>query len=201
MKRVIRLAVGMAAIAVCSSGCSSSGTTASSTPPASTSAVTTTAGSAMPSSSGATPTGTAATVKTASSPLGQILVDGSGRTLYLFKADTGTTSTCNGSCALAWPPQTTTGKPSSSGVTASLIGTTTRSDHSTQVTYHGHPLYYFSEDTKPGETHGQGVNAFGASWYVVSPSGNPVTSAASASTSASASASASAGSTSGGGGY
>ncbi|WP_037606810.1 COG4315 family predicted lipoprotein [Streptacidiphilus rugosus] len=195
MNRAITLAVGMVAVAACSSGCSSSGTTASSTSPAGTSASTTTTGSAVPSGSAATPTGGAATVKTASSPLGQILVDGSGRTLYLFKADTGTTSTCNGSCAQAWPPQTTTGKPSSSGVTASQVGTTTRTDHSTQVTYHGHPLYYFAEDTKPGQTNGQGVNAFGASWYVVSPSGTPVTSAASAS------ASASAGSTSGGGGY
>ncbi|WP_370147075.1 hypothetical protein [Streptacidiphilus sp. EB129] len=140
------------------------------------------------------PSSSAATVKTASSPLGQILVDGSGRTLYLFKADTGTTSNCNGSCTQAWPPQTTTGQPSSSGVTASLVGTTTRSDHSTQVTYHGHPLYYFAEDTKPGDTHGQGINAFGASWYAVSPSGDPVTSAASASASASAS-------TKSGGGY
>ncbi len=125
-------------------------------------------------------------MKTASSPLGQILVDGSGRTLYLFKADTGTTSTCNGACTQNWPPQTTTGTPNSSGVTASLVATTTRSDNSTQVTYNGHPLYHFFKDTKPGETNGQGVTAFGASWYVVSPSGDAVTSAASASASPSA---------------
>ncbi|MFB7591374.1 hypothetical protein [Streptomyces sp. NPDC056169] len=126
-------------------------------------------------------------MKTASSPLGQILVDGSGRTLYLFKADTGTTSTCDGSCAQAWPPQITKGTPHSSGVSASLVATTARSDNSTQVTVNGHPLYYFVEDTKPGETNGQGVNAFGNSWYVVSPSGDAVTSAASASASPSAS--------------
>ncbi|MCX4747998.1 hypothetical protein OG455_21185 [Kitasatospora sp. NBC_01287] len=126
-------------------------------------------------------------MKTASSPLGQILVDGSGRTLYLFKADTGTTSTCTGSCAQAWPPQITTGTPNSSGVTASKVGTTTRSDQVMQVTFNGHPLYYFAEDANPGQTNGQGVNAFGASWYVVSPSGDAITSAASASASPSAS--------------
>jgi predicted lipoprotein with Yx(FWY)xxD motif len=188
MNRFITLSVGVAAMAATASGCSSTGTTTSSTPTASTSAPTTATGSAAPSQS-------VATVKTASSPFGQILVDGSGRTLYLFKADTGTTSTCNGSCTQNWPPQTTTGTPDSSGVTASLVGTTTRSDSSTQVTYNGHPLYYFFKDTRPGETNGQGVNAFGASWYVVSPSGDAITSAPSASVTPSAS------STGGGGGY
>lgn len=187
MNRVITLAVGMAVVAACASGCGSSSSTTSLTPHSSAGA-TTASGGASPSAGGA------ATLKTASSPLGQILVDGSGKTLYLFKADTGTTSTCNGSCAQAWPPQSTTGKPSSGGVTASKVGTTTRSDHSTQVTYNGHPLYYFAEDTKPGETKGQGVNAFGALWYVVSPSGNAVTSSASTSASPSAT-------STGGGGY
>ncbi|MEV7775988.1 hypothetical protein [Kitasatospora sp. NPDC086791] len=182
MNRFIALTVGVIAAVATASGCSSSGTTASSTATstASTGAPTTAAGSA-------TAGGSAATVKTADSPFGQILVDGSGRTLYLFKGDTGTTSTCNGTCTQNWPPQTTTGTPNSSGVTASLVGTTTRSDNSTQVTYNGHPLYHFVKDTKPGETNGQGVNAFGASWYVVSPSGDAITGAASASASPSAS--------------
>ncbi|MDV9187057.1 hypothetical protein R6L23_02295 [Streptomyces sp. SR27] len=189
MNRVITLAVGMAAVAVCVSGCSSSSTTSSSTPNPSASTPTTTAGSASAaaSSSASASTGSAATVKTASSPLGQILVDGSGRTLYLFKADTGTTSTCNGACAQAWPPLTTTGTPHSSGLSSSLVATTARSDNSTQVTFNGHPLYYFAEDKKPGETNGQDVSAFGNSWYVVSPSGDAVTSEASASASPSAS--------------
>ncbi|MFJ1790981.1 COG4315 family predicted lipoprotein [Kitasatospora griseola] len=186
MNRFITLTVGVIAAVATASGCGSSGTTAPST--ASTGAPTTAAGSA-------TAGGSTATVKTADTPLGPILVDGSGRTLYLFKADTGTISTCNGTCTQNWPPQTTTGTPQSSGVTASLVGTTTRSDNSTQVTYNGHPLYHFFKDTKPGETNGQGVNAFGASWYVVSPSGDAITSTASAS------ASPSAGSTGGGGSY
>ncbi|MFF7157463.1 hypothetical protein [Streptomyces sp. NPDC008139] len=188
MKRFITLAVGMAAVVATASGCGSSSSTTSLTPHSS-------AGATTASASASASTGSAATVKTASSPLGQILVDASGRTLYLFKADTGKTSTCNGSCTQAWPPQTTTGKPNNSGVTASLVGTSTRSDHSTQVTYNGHPLYYFAKDTKPGETNGQGLTAFGALWYVVSPSGNAVT------TAASTSASPSTGSTTGGGGY
>ncbi|MFJ2633867.1 hypothetical protein ACIO6U_18260 [Streptomyces sp. NPDC087422] len=188
MKRVISLAVGVAAVVATASGCGSSSSTTSLTPHSS-------AGATTASASASASTGGAATVKTANSPLGQILVDASGRTLYLFKADTGKTSTCNGSCTRAWPPQTTTGKPHNSGVTASMVGTSTRSDHSTQVTYNGHPLYYFAKDTKPGETNGQGLNEFGALWYVVSPSGNAVT------TAASTSASPSTGSASGGGGY
>ena len=113
---------------------------------------------------------------TASSKLGPILVDGSGRTLYLFKKDNGTTSSCDGACATAWPPYTTTGTPKAgAGVTASLLGTTKRTDGTTEVTYHGHPLYYFARDSKPGDTNGQNVDAFGAEWYVLSPTGTEVT--------------------------
>jgi predicted lipoprotein with Yx(FWY)xxD motif len=126
-------------------------------------------------------------VKTANTPLGQILVDGSGRTLYLFEGDTGTTSTCNGSCAAAWPPDVTSGAAVGTGVSASMLGTTSRSDHTTQVTYNGHPLYFFSGDSAAGQTTGQGVNAFGALWYVVSPKGTPITTAGSGSASAGAS--------------
>ncbi|QMU74018.1 hypothetical protein GXP74_25310 [Streptacidiphilus sp. P02-A3a] len=114
-------------------------------------------------------------VKAASSPEGQILVDGSGRTLYLFQADTGPTSTCNGACAAAWPPDTTSGAPSGTGVNTALLGTSARADHATQVTYKGHPLYYFADDAKPGQTNGQGVDAFGGRWYVVGPGGAAIT--------------------------
>jgi predicted lipoprotein with Yx(FWY)xxD motif len=113
------------------------------------------------------------TIGAASSRLGQILVDSSGRTLYLFLADSGTTSNCNSSgCVQAWPPVLTKGAPQPGrGVKASLLGTTKRRDGSTEVTYAGHPLYYFISDTKAGDVSGQGINAFGAPWYVVSPSG------------------------------
>jgi predicted lipoprotein with Yx(FWY)xxD motif len=109
------------------------------------------------------------------SGLGKILVDSKGRTAYLFEKDTGPKSTCSGACAAEWPPVTTSGKPSAGdGLTASMLGTTKRSDGTTQVTYNGHPLYLFSGDNKPGDTAGQKVNAFGAEWYVLSPAGDKV---------------------------
>ena len=129
--------------------------------------------------------GTAVNVR--SSGLGKILVDSKGRSLYLFEKDTGTKSTCSGACASAWPPLTTTGKPKAgSGVTASLLGTTTRSDGKTEVTYNGHPLYYYAGDQKAGDTNGQNLDQFGAEWYVLSPAGKKVeNSMAQASTSSS----------------
>jgi len=126
-------------------------------------------------SSGASPasTGVAATVAVATnSKLGQILVDGAGKTLYLFAADTGTASTCSGSCAQYWPPLLTNGAPQAgAGANASLLSTTKRSDGTTEVTYGGHPLYYVITDHNPGDTTGQEVNNFGALWLVVSPAG------------------------------
>ena len=107
--------------------------------------------------------------------LGKILVDSKGRTVYMFKKDTGPKSTCSGACAMEWPPVTTSGKPSTgSGVSASMVGTTKRSDSSTQVTYNGHPLYLYSGDTKPGDAAGQNLDFFGAKWYVVSAAGDQV---------------------------
>ena len=120
----------------------------------------------------ASPAGTNATIAVATSKLGQVLVDGKGITVYLFVADTGTSSTCNTACATVWPPVLTTGAPQAgTGATASLLGTTTRTDGTIEVTYAGHPLYYFVQDKSPGDTTGQGVNSFGALWWVLSPSG------------------------------
>jgi len=130
-------------------------------------------------SGGATSTpkpATAATVKTTSGDLGTFLVDAKGRALYLWEADKGSTSTCSGGCAAAWPPLTTTGKPlAGSGTQASLLGTTKRSDGTREVTYAGHPLYYFAGDSQPGQTTGQGSDGFGADWFVVAPNGNAIT--------------------------
>ncbi|MER6098091.1 hypothetical protein ABT154_19970 [Streptomyces sp. NPDC001728] len=107
--------------------------------------------------------------------LGTVLVDGKGRTLYLFEADKSTSSTCNGGCATAWPPLLTTGQPSAGGSAQStLLGTTKRDDGKTQVTYHGHPVYGYAGDTKPGDANGQGLNQFGAKWYVLGADGNKV---------------------------
>jgi predicted lipoprotein with Yx(FWY)xxD motif len=117
------------------------------------------------------------TVRVANSSLGSILVDSSGRTLYLFKADSGTKSACSGACATAWPPLRTAGKPTAgSGAEAALLGTTPRSDGAAQVTYNGHPLYLYVADKKPGDVTGQALVAFGAPWYVVSPAGQQITS-------------------------
>jgi predicted lipoprotein with Yx(FWY)xxD motif len=124
-----------------------------------------------------TASGGAATIGVSSNGnLGKILVDSKGRTAYLFKKDTGSTSMCSGACAADWPPVTTTGKPTAGkGLTASMVGTTTRSDGAKQVTYNGHPLYLYIGDQKAGDTNGQNVDAFGAEWYVLSPAGTAVT--------------------------
>ena len=114
----------------------------------------------------------AATISVAGSSLGQILVDEKGKTLYLFEADSSTQSTCSAACAQAWPPVTTTGAPkAASSASPSLLGTTKRSDGTTQVTYSGHPLYSFVGDAKPGDTNGEGSSAFGAGCDVLSPTG------------------------------
>jgi predicted lipoprotein with Yx(FWY)xxD motif len=120
---------------------------------------------------------TTGTVSVASTRLGKILVDSTGRTLYLFKADSGTRSACSGACATAWPPLTTGAAPAGmGGANAALLGTISRSGGVRQVTYNGHPLYLFVEDHEPGDVNGQGVTAFGAAWFAVSPAGNQISS-------------------------
>jgi predicted lipoprotein with Yx(FWY)xxD motif len=117
----------------------------------------------------------AKTVKVANSRLGKILVDSRGRTLYLFKKDSGTKSACFGACATFWPPLRASGKPTvGSGAKASMIGTTKRSDGKPQVTYNRHPLYTFKMDKKAGDTNGEGVTAFGGKWFAISASGKQV---------------------------
>jgi predicted lipoprotein with Yx(FWY)xxD motif len=116
-----------------------------------------------------------ARVSIANSPLGRILVDSKGITLYDFVQDKSTKSTCYGACAALWPPLITKGKPiAGHGVRASLLGTTKRKDGKLEVTYNGHPLYYFVTDRKPGQTTGQGVNQFGAPWWVLSAAGKEI---------------------------
>jgi predicted lipoprotein with Yx(FWY)xxD motif len=116
-----------------------------------------------------------ASVALASSKLGKILVDAKGGTLYMFQADKGMASTCDGACANAWPPLTTASQPSAGpGVSASKLGSTKRSDGTTEVTYNGHPLYTFVGDSAPGQTTGQASDAFGAEWNVLSAAGNKV---------------------------
>jgi predicted lipoprotein with Yx(FWY)xxD motif len=175
MIRPTRLAV-LAAIlvlpalaAACGGGGSSSAPKATSTPAAAAAA-------------------TGGTVDAASSSLGKILVAKNGMTLYMFASDVNGKSSCSGQCTQFWPPYTGTPK-AGTGLDASLLGSTTRSDGTSQVTYDGHPLYLYSGDASPGSTNGQGQNTFGALWWVVAPDGSIVKTAAQPATS------------SGGGGY
>ena len=137
-------------------------------------------GSSSPSSATTTSSATssprpASVVATKTSSLGTFLVDAKGRALYLWNADHGAKSVCSGACAQAWPPLTTTTTPKASGaVKASLLGTTKRADGSREVTYAGHPLYYYAGDSTPGQTTGQGSDSFGSPWWVVSPAGKAI---------------------------
>ena len=134
-------------------------------------------GNAATAATPKTSSGASATVGVANSGLGSILVDSTGHTLYLFKADVGAKSACTGACATAWPPLLAKGKPTAgTGLTASELGTIKRSGGNRQVTYNGHPLYLFIKDQKAGQTTGQGVTAFGAPWFALTPSGNQASS-------------------------
>jgi predicted lipoprotein with Yx(FWY)xxD motif len=107
--------------------------------------------------------------------LGKIIVDAKGRTLYDFVIDKGTTSVCYGACASLWPPYTANGRPvAGQGVMPKLIGTTKRHDGSSEVTYAGHPLYYYAPDRARGQITGQALNQFGAPWYALAPSGTEI---------------------------
>ena len=186
MKRVLLFTPAFLVLAVagCGGGGSSTKSTSSST------------SSTKPASS------TAATLAVGNTGLGNILTGASGRTLYLYENDKTAVSTCNGACASAWTPLTATGKPSAgAGVDAAKLTTSKRSDGKQQVVYAGHPLYYFTSDTKAGDTKGQNVHAFGADWYVVSASGQKVEQKSSSSGSSKSGSSGGSTSTTSGGGY
>jgi predicted lipoprotein with Yx(FWY)xxD motif len=129
-----------------------------------------------PSPAGTSAPAGAVTVMTKTGSMGTYLVDGQGRSLYLFVADKDTTSTCNGQCAAVWPPLVVANAAKAgSGANASMLATSTRSGGAKQVTYAGHPLYYFASDKNPGDTTGQGVNNFGGLWWLVAPNGTAIT--------------------------
>ena len=182
IKLAAPLAVALMAAAACSSG-SSSGSASSSTSP-----------SAAASANSA---GSSTVITTKTSSGGSFLTNGAGRAVYLFMADSSGKSTCDGACAAAWPPVIATGQPTATGgAQASDLSTITRSDGTKQVTYDGHPLYYFQGDTGPGMDKGQGLNGFGALWWLVAPSGSSITTSVTIGGSGSAPAT-----SSGGGGY
>jgi predicted lipoprotein with Yx(FWY)xxD motif len=165
MKRAFKLAVpalaGALVLAACGGSSTSNSSGASSAPAY--------GGGAASAPSGA---GNASVVSARTTSLGTFLVDGRGRTLYLWNADHGSRSTCTGACAQAWPPLTATATPKAGGaVKSSLLGTAMRADGSREVTYAGHPLYTFTGDTAAGQSAGEGSVAFGAPWWVVTTRG------------------------------
>ncbi len=175
MRYPLTLGVAATGVALLIAGCGGSGTTTSTTAPsaAATNAAQT---EAATTSTTAAPTTPGVVVVTKHGKLGTILAAGGKRlTVYLFEGDKGTTSSCTGGCAKVWPPVTTGASPTVGGsANTADIGTTTRQDGSKQVTYKGHPLYFYAKDGDSGDAYGQGISSFGADWYVVAPSGNKV---------------------------
>ncbi len=182
MKNSLTLGPAVVALALLAGCGSSSKTTGSAGTPATSSAAASSGASpySHASSTATTAASTAAgagmLITSKHDKLGTILAAGPKKlTVYLFEADKGAASACSGACAAAWPPVTTSGAPqSSASAVAADLGTITRSDGSRQVTYKGHPLYYFIKDKDAGDAYGQGSKAFGADWYVLAPSGDKV---------------------------
>ena len=173
LRRPLVALVALAAVGVLAAGCGSNGSSSS--------------GMGGYGSSGTAPASgeasSVATVSATSTSLGMILVDGGGRTLYLFEKDQPNQSACAGACAAAWPVDQSSATPKAgSDVQASLVGTIKRGDGSTQVTYNQHPLYYFARDSQAGQQNGQGLNAFGAAWFAVTHTGGAVSGGATATT-------------------
>jgi predicted lipoprotein with Yx(FWY)xxD motif len=164
-----------ATVAACSSAASSTAAAPAASPTG-----------ASPAAAGGSAAASGGTViTTAKSSAGTVLTYGSGKAVYVWAKDTGDMSNCSGACAGAWPPVTTTGTATAAGsAKASDIGTITRSDGTKQVTYDGHPLYYFAGDSGPGTASGQGSDGFGAKWWLVAPTGSDVTASVSTFTAA-----------------
>jgi predicted lipoprotein with Yx(FWY)xxD motif len=159
MRRLLILSAVLGVSALVVAGCGSSNSSS---------------GSKSASTTTPAPTTRSATVDLRTTSLGRVLVDSSGRTLYLFEKDKGPRSTCAGACASAWPPVTTTGAPTAgAGIAAGKLKTTKRPGGE-QVLYAGHPLYTYVGDSGPGQTNGEGLNQFGAEWYVLGANGAKV---------------------------
>jgi predicted lipoprotein with Yx(FWY)xxD motif len=173
MKNWMAAAACAAGIALAATACSSGSGSSSTAAPAASSA-TAQASSPAPAQASSSAAMTVGLASVSGIP-GKFLVDGQGRTLYLFEADKGGTSTCTGACASTWPPVTASSMPTAGGgVDEALLGTVKRADGTEQVTYNHHPLYYFAADTGAGTAKGQGSKEFGAGWYVVDARGSKI---------------------------
>jgi len=179
IKNWMAVAACAAGVALAATACSSSGSSSAASSPASSASSSAAAQASSPAAAASSSQSSAAAetvdLKSISGIDGKVLVDEDGKALYLFEADKGSTSTCTGACAAAWPPVTTGGTPQAgSGISQSLLGMVKRADGTEQVTYNGHPLYYFVGDTGPGTAKGQGTKAFGAGWYVLNAKGSKI---------------------------
>jgi predicted lipoprotein with Yx(FWY)xxD motif len=171
------LALGAAAAVVALlAGCASSSSSSSSSTTASTPATAASTQSTASSTSTTAASGPGVAVESKHDKLGTILAAGPKKlTVYMFEADKGTASSCSGACAKVWPPVTTSGAATAgAGAVSADLGTSKRADGTEQVTYKGHPLYFYDDDKDAGDAYGQGSKAFGASWYVLGPSGEKV---------------------------
>jgi len=140
--------------------------------------------SPSPSSIGTSPAAASPTtsaqvaISVANSRYGKIIVDGSGRTLYLFDIERDHMPICNSACAVAWPPFLASGAPSGGALAPeldqSLVATAVRNDGSLQLTYNRHPLYYYAGDHSAGEIKCQAAIEFGGAWYVIDAQGNKI---------------------------
>jgi predicted lipoprotein with Yx(FWY)xxD motif len=163
----------MATLALLAAGCGSATKSTSSSASAPAQAQTTPASTGA----GAPPAaGSATAVASKPNKLGAILAAGPKRlTVYLFEGDKGSTSTCTGACVAVWPPVRTSALPAAKGsARGAELAVTARQDGSRQVTYHGHPLYFYTRDGDVSDAYGQGVKSFGAGWYVLAPSGKKI---------------------------
>jgi predicted lipoprotein with Yx(FWY)xxD motif len=160
----------------CGSSKSSSSTSAASAYPTEGEKSTSTAAATTPTATSPASDSTVAVTAKRASKLGTILAAGPKKlTVYMFEGDHGASSSCSGACVSVWPPVTTASAASAVGAANSAdLGTITRSDGTTQVTYKGHPLYFFARDKDSGDAYGQGVKGFGSDWYVLAPSGSKV---------------------------
>lgn len=164
------------ALALATAACGKSATgddAAGRQPSASTTTSTTTSTTEPAATSSGLPAATGTTVTTGDSEFGVMLFDDRNQAIYLFDAETDSTPACYEDCAADWPPVLTDGDPQAAGqLRGDLLGTTQRSDGSTQVTYGGHPLYFYAHEG-PGQVLCHNVEDYGGTWLVVTPEGTP----------------------------
>jgi predicted lipoprotein with Yx(FWY)xxD motif len=171
MRARVTAPVALIAVGLLIAACGSSGSTKTSASSGGGSA-----GAPATAASGTPAADRSLTIATASGSGASHLVGANGRTVYLWEADRSGRSSCSGACANAWPPVLAKSMPKAGGsVKMSKLATIRRAGGVKQVTYNGHPLYYFAGDTSKGQTNGQGSDGFGAKWWLVSAAGSAIT--------------------------